>query len=129
MAVMDFIVPILASLSAYDWRPMSDLKPCPFCGSEAKFWEERTDYVSCTKVSCTLGSDIAFHLEIWQSRPGEDAALDRAVKAVGKAICPSCREGTPKSIVNGDYFHTGENHVCAASAAIAAIEGEKHEGT
>lgn len=35
---------------------MSELKPCPFCGSKAKVWQDMYGFylVQCTRASCSI---------------------------------------------------------------------------
>jgi hypothetical protein len=51
---------------------MSELKKCPFCGSDARFsgdWEyERNGFVQCSKCSCSVGECYSG----WDSEPDHD---------------------------------------------------------
>jgi len=54
--------------------PMSDIKPCPFCGEKAQqsIFLEGT-WANCANESCQLPIDIEFISSQWNTRPVEDA--------------------------------------------------------
>ena len=66
-----------------------ELKPCPFCGSEAKVDDIIGRYAYCPNADCHLWRLEGEEIEIdeWQSRPIEYALrkqLDMAVEALEK---------------------------------------------
>ena len=64
---------------------MSDLKPCPFCGSPAEYTSIDQEFVRCSKgLQCPTES-LSFAVEDWNSRPLEDA-LRNALGKIAK-IC------------------------------------------
>lgn len=88
---------------------MSDLYPCPFCKAVPEPTQIEIYADKYRRVKCRCGAvgpqkrSVEEAIEAWNTRPGEDAALDRAVTAV--------KEASPDTYDN---------------RAIAAIEGEKN---
>ena len=65
---------------------IDELKPCPFCGGEARWVQVKTDVaiVFCAGCGATTAKhfDIRGCVESWNTRPIETALLARAEKAV-----------------------------------------------
>ena len=57
---------------------MSNLKPCPFCGSEAGKFEMVTyiPYIRCTNAFCEL-SKVKYSERYWNTRPIEDKQAEQ----------------------------------------------------
>jgi len=109
---------------------MSDLKPCPFCGGEGIVTDEawvkylggpKTWFVYCKNKECEISRD-KFKSEKagilwWNNRSGEDAIIDRAVKAIEKR---RVKLSNDKDLA-GRAVNEGINR------SIVAIEGLKDE--
>jgi hypothetical protein len=50
---------------------MSELKPCPFCGSKPDYTEHSASLVVCHTPGCAV-KDYLFFTEKWNTRPRED---------------------------------------------------------
>ena len=63
---------------------MSEIKPCPFCGGEAKLIglaEAPEAYVDCTKC-CPMSNSDEGAIKKWNTRHGEIALLDKVLYAI-----------------------------------------------
>lgn len=70
---------------------MSELKPCPFCGGEAKLYSGRIKYVFCKECFAT-NEDVKTEseaIEAWNTRHERTC---RAVKRRGDYVCSACGE-------------------------------------
>jgi formylmethanofuran dehydrogenase subunit B len=72
---------------------MSEVKPCPFCGSECELQEiqyafDLKQYAKHPYNDCILGSFRLVPISLWQSRPIEDALQKRIddLEAENKAL-------------------------------------------
>jgi uncharacterized protein (DUF342 family) len=73
-----------------------ELKPCPFCGSEATMNERNAmeEFVNCSKPGCSLSETwaVAIFIDNWNTRPREDALTaeldkrERQVKNLNLAL-------------------------------------------
>ena len=100
---------------------MIELKPCPFCGGEAKVEMDESWYweyaVSCTKCFATINLYFAAEeeaAEAWNKRASELPKKSKPeVDLTGK--CGSCRYGVPAENVFGNskcYVRcTNEEHL------------------
>ena len=76
---------------------MSELKPCPFCGSgaiEVCAWETSTD-ISCLDCDYTIkccDCDEEDAVDYWNTRPAEDAK-DKEIERLKKQLSDSADEG------------------------------------
>jgi Lar family restriction alleviation protein len=63
-------------VSIYGGKKMAELKPCPFCGSEAKMIKLYDDYyIKCGNYCCEQSiayEDIEMAIEAWNRRAEDD---------------------------------------------------------
>jgi hypothetical protein len=94
-------------------------KPCPFCGQDPR----RNDiygaepYLTCTNMQC-CAAWAHFARDRWNSRPGEDDALERAAKAID-AEAEKCRE---VGVRIADGPRSGHWQALGNTAALRAYE-------
>ena len=74
-----------------------NLKPCPFCGSEAGKFEMVTyiPYIRCTNAFCEL-SKVKYSERYWNTRPIEDkqaAENQRLKKLLEQALAAQPQKG------------------------------------
>jgi hypothetical protein len=60
---------------------MSELKPCPFCGSPAEYTSIDQEFVRCSKGLICPTEAAVFSVEDWNTRPAEDA-LQKALTEI-----------------------------------------------
>lgn len=73
------------------------LKPCPFCGSEAKITDAEPYAVECDNIFCLIDGPChgskSDAIEAWNSRAGSDTCLDgRAVAAAKLAYAETLND-------------------------------------
>jgi len=65
---------------------VSELKPCPFCGSIADSLDTPSGvFARCSQVGCIAGQEEYFYIETWNERPLENR-LKKAIDIMLKAI-------------------------------------------
>ncbi len=69
-------------------KMMNELKPCPFCGSEAVYHEGWSNYIKCSQCKTYLRLDKE-DFSSWNNR-ADLAATKRANIVNGTKACPLC---------------------------------------
>jgi hypothetical protein len=67
---------------------MDELRPCPFCGSNAEINPDNVNFVNCSRLGCCLcveWNESGVHWTNWNTRPIEDAL--RASNEELKHVC------------------------------------------
>ena len=101
---------------------MSDLKPCPFCGCEAKHNSKEPERINCSNASCYQSEEwreYGQHVKEWQFRPLEDA-LRRQLEETKVKL---------KIIKDEALGGDTDNIYILASDALAEIERLDKKGT
>lgn len=70
----------------------SNLKPCPFCGEDAKHNFADVDFVSCKNRDCDL-YDASIQEDYWNNRPS--VSLEKCTKALRDKCESNKRDGEP----------------------------------
>lgn len=101
-----------------------ELKPCPFCGSEDIFVDEKSIFVICrncnTQVWGMMDNELDVVVSLWNTRPepptaGDDEAYEKALEALRS-------DSAKYAYTKYDVFEKGWNAALSHRPAPAEVE-------